>query len=286
MNKDFYEIGLKFLDQNQNVLAHKFLTNCVDKGINTSQAYLHRGIASFKLWKIEDAINDFTKSIQLDKNIDAYINRAIVWIETKELDLALLDLNMVLELDSENIEALINILPILIGKRRFEEAFEKHQKVKSLIELTDELCLDEVNINFGLNKYSECIDGLLNLLKKSPTNIEYLNYVGWCYLMLNDKKEAIKYFENSLKLNPEYPYAINNLGYMEYLNLNYDKAKYLICKSLELNPSNSFAYKNLGLIELKIGNNNKAIEYFEFALELGFRELWGEEVDVLLRNIK
>lgn len=286
MNKDYYKIGLKFLDQSQNSLACKFLTICIDKNINVSQAYLHRGIALFKLWKKEEAILDFTKSIQLDENIDAYINRAFVRIESKELDLALIDLYHVLELDPENIEALINILPILIEKRRFEEAIEKHQKVKSLIELTDELCFDEININFGLNKYSESIQGLFNLLSKSPTNIVYLNYVGWCYLMLNDKNEAIKYFEKALKLNPEYPYPINNLGYIEYLNSNYEKAKKLIYKSLELDPSNSFAYKNLGLIELKLGNNYNAFEHFEFALELGFRELWGEEVDELIKNIK
>ncbi len=286
MNKDFYEIGLKFLDQNEFSLACKFFTICISNNINVSQAYLHRAIASFKLWKTEDALIDVTKSIELEESIDAYMNRAIIRLGANELDLALVDYNLVLKIDSESIEALINILPILVVKKRFVEAYEKLQKVKSMIQFTDELCLDEININFGLKNYSESIQGLFYLLRKSPTNVGYLNYVGFCFLMLNDKNEAVKYFEKSLKYNPDYPYPKNNLGYIEYLNLNYEKAKKLIYKSLELDPSNSFAYKNLGLIELKLGNNNIAIEHFEFALELGFRELWGEEVDELLKNLK
>jgi hypothetical protein len=51
--------------------------------------------------------------------------------------------------------------------------------------------------------------------------------------------------------------------------------------SLELMPKNSYAYKNLALISFDLGKKEEGCQYIEKALELGFTNMFGSEMEEL-----
>jgi Tfp pilus assembly protein PilF len=66
---------------------------------------------------------------------------------------------------------------------------------------------------------------------------------------------------------------------------NLTEAKIDIEKSLELDGKNSYAYKNLALYYIEMKNTTKALTSLNKAKDLGFKELYGNEVDELLHQI-
>jgi tetratricopeptide (TPR) repeat protein len=79
-----------------------YLSDCLKYYPKDHEAYFYRGLARMSLKKNSEAINDYTKAIQLNSIspfINAYYNRAICKIELKQYKEALKDLEMVKKWD-------------------------------------------------------------------------------------------------------------------------------------------------------------------------------------------
>lgn len=66
-----------------------------------SKAFMNRGTSEFLTDNLEAAINDYTKSIEIDQNFEAYGGRAMVYGEMKEMRKAKKDLDTMLEIAPE-----------------------------------------------------------------------------------------------------------------------------------------------------------------------------------------
>jgi len=129
--------------------------------------------------------------------------------------------------------------------------------------------------------------------------IECLNYIGCCYIWLNDLESAEKIFCRILETNSSWERPVFNLGrvYLKLGNLNealqcfekalninsneddinyymgvvyykldkYEKAKEFYQKSINLNGKQSEAHLNLGMCYLRLKNYEKALEEFNNA---------------------
>jgi tetratricopeptide (TPR) repeat protein len=77
---------------------------------------------------------------------------------------------------------------------------------------TDRL-FQESMTHYNNGDYSEAIDWLLVLTDKDPTHVEYIYYLGLCYLLHNHPDESIKYF-NRIIVKENSPYYEKSLWYL------------------------------------------------------------------------
>lgn len=61
------------------------------------------------------------------------------------------------------------------------------------------------------NQYQWAVKDLRRLLELSPYHIDAVNDLGVAYWLLNDRKEAERWFRKALEMAPAYPWARQNL---------------------------------------------------------------------------
>jgi len=129
--------------------------------------FVSRGRTSMKTRNYIIAIEDFTKSIELDeKYSDAFIQRAIVKSELGDYRGALIDNNKALELDPKNIEINRN----------------------------------NIFIKMQMQKYADVIPDCDAVLIKEPSNVNILVQRGDAKFQIGDKNGACLDWHNAVNL--------------------------------------------------------------------------------------
>ncbi|MBU8892701.1 MAG: tetratricopeptide repeat protein [Bacteroidales bacterium] len=98
-----------------------------------NKIYVNRGAAYQKLMAYDEALNDYSKAIQLDdSNPNVFIYRGYLYYQTMEYEEALKDFNTVIEIDPENPFAYYNRGMIYIKQVKDDEACEDFHKACEL----------------------------------------------------------------------------------------------------------------------------------------------------------
>ena len=119
------------------------------------------------------------------------------------------------------------------------------EETKNIAELEQKSYLDYQNKN-----YEKSIDELLQLVKLHPEGSSgYYNNVGMCYLELDKLKEAEKYFRLSIENKNDFSTPYVNLGFTYEKLGNREKAKEYYEKAQQIDPNNQEAKKNLERIK-------------------------------------
>lgn len=262
----------------------------------------------------------FEKLIKLNPNsIDTLCGIACCKYELNDIDQALQYINLSLELSPENSVLIFNKILFLRKDQQIDEALELS---KSLLE-KEESVPDHLKIyyelNFKIKNYQEALKIAKKLLDISEDKVEALFYVADCYSRLEQPKKTIAVYEKILIYEPENYIAFNNLGYNRiktkefqqaiidldkaieinefafvynnrgFANLklgNYELGLEDINLSLEIDNQNSYAFKNRAIYYMMTGDNQAALKDLLIAKELGYQELYGNEVDNLIIEIQ
>lgn len=108
---------------------------------------------------------------------------------------------------------------------------------------------------------------------------------AFTYMKIKKYKKALEGFEKVLTMNlPEENriYTYNNIGHVKYKMGHYDEALKHINYSLSQDAKNSYAYKNRALVYLAQGKELLACADLQKALDLGYTQKYGKEVEELL----
>lgn len=93
-----YLRGVEFLKKHgQEVKAIESLNRAIEKYERYYQAYERRGLAHHRMGNIEEAMMDFSKSINLNKNAEAYFGIANVKMKLGDLKGALIDFQLAID---------------------------------------------------------------------------------------------------------------------------------------------------------------------------------------------
>jgi tetratricopeptide (TPR) repeat protein len=283
MNLDYQRIGEDFLSKDMYKEAIRFFTKVIDSS-QDANAYTRRGFAYHCLLYYEEALENYNASINLSPTAEACYQRGLLYFTRQEYQLASHDFLKAVELDAEEDSYRHYAMLALSRAKRFEEAIEMGQIVR----------------------------------KNDPQNIDVLWEIGWCYAETGNHEIAIQYYLRALKIQPqsatlhnnvafsalcmgnlklcelslkeclrldEYnAYAIDNMGELEYKRQNYSVALAHINRSLELDSSNAYAYRNKALVYLALNQKEEAKENLEIALELGYTEYFGLDVETLMQE--
>jgi Flp pilus assembly protein TadD len=134
-------------------------------------------------------------------------------------------------------------------------------------------------------RYQEALNCFINLSEQEPESTLYLQYLGYIYTEMGVLDQARKYIGIAIHFDPSEAYPYNNLGYVYLKEKDYAEALKLVNQSLGIDASSAFAYRNRALIYIEKKDLVKAKEDLLFAHELGFEDLYGNEVNELLAQI-
>ncbi len=129
----YYYRGLVYIDQGKVEEAIDDFTKAIEIDKHFAQAYAARGTAYLMTSRPAKAAEDFDKAIQLDpKNATTYVNRARAYMGLQMLDEAEQDLNHAIELNPKLLAAYFNRGVLYMLQQRTEEALKDFDTCVSL----------------------------------------------------------------------------------------------------------------------------------------------------------
>lgn len=111
----------------------------------------------------------------------------------------------------------------------------------------------------------------LKLFKKCyelDEDIDSLNYIGCCYLNLNEFNSSINVFNDLINTCPDWDRPLFNLGRVYLKQERFAEALEYFNKALSINPNGEAIYFYFGVYNDKIGNLEKAIENYKKSLSI------------------
>jgi tetratricopeptide (TPR) repeat protein len=201
-------------------------------------AYNNRGVWLEKNNRVDEALRDFTKTIELDAAYyKAYYNRGRLLMNARKLDAALDDFNKTIELNPASTEAFVNRGSVLRDQNKTEDALSDFRKAI------------ELNPDFPLAYFNRGI------------------------LYTNEKRtaEALTDFDKAIELNPVYTKAYLNRGNVFFSEKRYAEAIASYSKAIELEPDYADAYYNRGLAEYYFEKKEDACKDINQAARMGYK---------------
>ena len=104
------------------------------------------------------------------------------------------------------------------------------------------------------------------LLKKDPSNVDYLKELGSIYVKAGEDAKAIPYYEQIITFYPHYVEAMNSLGAIYRRLKRYEDSINILQKALDEDRQTGSVNYNLGFTYKEMGNYDDAIEAFEIVI--------------------
>lgn len=221
--------------------------------------------------KYNKAISELENILKLDSNnIDALMYLGEIYFNLKEYYMAKINFEKILVLDNNDISSHLYLGRIYLNLMNYE---------KALLEFKEVLSLDKNNLDaifylsgayFNLENYTETIINLKRFLELDKDNIEAFLFLGNSYLLNNDIKNSKVIYEKILKLDETNIQAKYNLASIYVTSEEYDKAIVKYNEILQINRKHIDSILNLGKLYFMKNNYNKSIDEFKKVLELDY----------------
>ena len=201
------------------------------------------------------------KKDKIDKNvaIEEHFQLARYAAEKGNLDEAVRQYKRVLELDSKNAKAHLN-LGIVYG-RQWNMIIEPPKDIVDLAAFQAQQLPKRSLWKKEVAEYKEA-------LRIDPNFAEAHFNLGVAYQEKGKLKEAIAEYQKTLEIYPNYLEAHNNLGILYFRKGLLDQALPEYQKTVEIKPDYAKGYYNIGSVYREKKKTDEAIVSFEKALEI------------------
>jgi tetratricopeptide (TPR) repeat protein len=254
-NARVYELrGLAFQEIKDYGSAFRDYCRTIDSDHGYWLGYLRRADLLVLGEQFKDAILDYDMALQFADSIQwketVLVNRAQAKRSLHNIEGAVADLEKVLEFNPSSLAALVNLGALLPEIGKTEKAIK---------------CLEKV-----IQLDSTFVGGYGNL--------------AFLYSEMGEYQKALEISNKLLSFKPDEAYALNNRGYIKYKLNDLAGAMEDINNSIQRLPANPYAFRNRGLVYIAMKKNNEACADFKKALNLGFSEEYGNEVEELVKK--
>ncbi|MDR0803342.1 tetratricopeptide repeat protein [Fluviicola sp.] len=219
-----------------------------------SGAFSRRGDAKAKLHMYDDAIQDYSKSIDLlADNPSAYSNRGVIKMKLRLYEEAIEDFNKAIELQKNFGIAYYNRATAKVELKKYNELIEDYNKA---IEFDPQCAIfynGRGNANCNLEKYDVAIEDYTIAIEKEPHFISAYNNRGNAKFKLNKVEEANQDFKIALTLlnpNLEQKFQWQHVVSCAYPKFVEDAESYVIANNIDKGSANSLLLKILSLMKL------------------------------------
>ena len=244
-------------------------TRALDVTSGNYIAYLNLGNVFLKEKKVDEAIQHYSKAIEIHRDYDdAHYNLGIAFGLQGKYGEAIEEYKIVLKLKEDYWKARFHLADALAKIGQFDEAISHYQKVIGLH--PDDT---EVYNNFALalikkGRTSEAIEYYNKALAINPDSVEVLTNLGNAFLDRKEFAQAIAQFKKALSLNPDFAEGCYNLANALRQTGQADEAAAYYQKALQLNPDNIDAYYGLGAVFAEQKKYDEAIVHLNKAIQL------------------
>ena len=170
--------------------------------------YNSRARAFIKLKRYDEAIKDFNKAIQINPNsATVYNNLGFVYIEKKQYEKAIKNLDRAIELKPHGARAYSNRGWAYCEQGLYEEAMENINKAIELEPKDLDFYSNRARIYNKLGQYENALEECSAVIKEAPDKSYPYNHCGDAYYGLGKFQEAIKEYTHAIKLDAKYKTA-------------------------------------------------------------------------------
>ena len=220
------------------------LASCTSEVINQDPMVIMKNISATGEIKIADLNN----ALKLDQNnAGLYAKRAKLYLQEKQLEKALTNIEQAIKLNSNQAEFYFWKAAILRDFGSITQALEA-------IEEAEKLGLKDPNGYFlqaellaRKNNYPAALEKVTLGLNEEPDNEYGLFYKGLARAATNDTASAIVLYRRAIRNAPEFLPPYLQLGSIFNARKSYDEANYYLKISKTLEPENAFLWYQRGL---------------------------------------
>ena len=243
------------------------LDQLIAKYPNDPKKYIERANILILAGNESGAINDLSKSIELDSSLtEAYYLRAKQYYKLKQYPEALQDLKRCYQKNKKNTSLIKMIAQIYLYAGKHKEAIKfSNELLKIDIHNADAYFIKGYAFK-EMKDTSKSISTFQTALEQNPEMYNAQMQLGLIY---SDMKNpiAIQYFNNAKNIRPDVLNPNYNIA-MFYQNTGqYEDAKKAYRKLIELNNQYEKAYYNLGYVYLFQDSLDLAIQMFTLAIK-------------------
>ena len=235
----------------------------------TARDYFRRGNRNTRHGNYTEAIDDYTKAIELDPDYEiAYNNRGFAFDNLAQYGKAVEDYTKAIELKPDYANAYNNRGYAYRKLGQCDRAVEDYTKA---IELDPDFVAAFNNRGGAfiiLGQYDKAVEDYTKAIELKPDYANAYSNRGYAFRLLRQYDKAIEDFMKAIELDPAYPNPYRHRGNIYKIFGQYDDAIADYSKAIELKPDYADAYVDRGYAYRKLGQYDKAMEDYNKAIEL------------------
>lgn len=236
-------------------------------------AYVHRGLAFSKNLRFRDALDDYTRALELDSTfVLAWNNRGNVHARMRNHDLAIADYAKAIEFRPTYADAYLNRGRALLLHGKPRESLADVNKGLELNPANDVGFLLRGQVSDRLGDPNRAFVDFSESIRLNPANPEGFMRRGDILFRQEDYQRAIADYTEAVRLGIRHESLFTNRG-SSYANLGaLDLAIFDFTQALELNPNYVDAFRNRGLAYMGKKDYGMALQHFTRLQEMGYRQ--------------
>ena len=200
------------------------------------------------------------------------LEKAYAALDTLNYEAAMEHVNVVLSLESKNVEALVLKTIILASTEMYGEAIECATKTIEYASKKGKYSKDKIYairakiFKYELEEYGKAIADFSSAIKLDKKSSDYYTERAHCYALIDEKVKAEKDYLKSIELNPYKAEYMDN--YARFLMSQDDtvKAYELVSKAIRYEPNYINAYYTRSRIHSVCGRHTASIDDMFFVI--------------------
>lgn len=238
--------------------------NLISESLLLCRGNIHKIRKQYQL-----AIQYYDQALILNtKSADAWINKAIIYLEQSEIENANTAASAALQINPHNAGSLINIGIVRKLQNKTAEAETFFNQAIQSSPRNAKACNNLAVIYYETSRYDEALAYFKTALEIDPDYVEAHSNLGNVHLALGQFSDAEKQYETAIALDPSYVLAISNLGNLYLKQHRYTDALKCFEIGISLEPENAKLHFDLGNLRLEKSQPRLAIASFNEAIRI------------------
>lgn len=230
------------------------------------------------LGKHDEAIENFTKLIEKFDAPGLYYFRAVLYLQAKDYDKALADVNKSLRQGMDVATATRLKGVIYLQMEKYDDAIRIFKQLRRHVEHKDDAVAQIAYATAKKGLYKSALKMLNAELEKKPESIDFLRTLADMELMFGHWEKAAEVYERILKLNPADSGVLNNYAWLlatcpDDKLRDGKRALEMAVSACEITfYAEAHILSTLASAHAELGDFEKAREWARKAVELGEKE--------------